>query len=116
MSFDKSLWSASFDEKDVPLLPCPKCLHGRLTLASDDLRKARPGYNEGIEQADDFEPDWKVERFIALFRCNNRKCGEVVVVSGDVVVEEYADESTPPHLRDELRPRSVSPPPPIIRL
>lgn len=116
MPFDRSLWSETFQERELPLLPCPRCKHGRLTLAESDLVKVRPAYNLGIENCEDFEADWKEERFTAFLRCNIQQCGEAVAVSGEMQIEEYADEFTPPHLREVLRPHSMCPTPPIIRV
>jgi hypothetical protein len=57
MPIDKTLWVETFHHSSVPLLPCPHCKHGRLTLSDPDLKKTSPEYNKHISDHPDFEPD-----------------------------------------------------------
>lgn len=109
---DKSVWHRRFTEKNIPLLPCPSCNHGR--LVSEVINYLSPNY-----APDDFEdlqdhPELDVNRFTLFLRCNNRACGEVVACAGDVVQQEVGDELTGFSSAQFLCPYTMFPAPPII--
>lgn len=112
---DQSLWFEAFSEKDIPLFPCPQCQKGTLALHNKVVTE-EPAFSKAAHGHNDWEPDWTVERFAAALKCSIAKCGEMVMVIGDTVVEQVQDEEFGVTLESMIRPRSMFPAPYIIKL
>jgi hypothetical protein len=116
MAIDKSSLLTTFSRNDPPVLVCPTCGKSTLRLDSESVLTAETKRSARNREHDAWEPEWTAERFIALFRCADSKCGEVVAVSGNVAVEPTVDEEGELNYEGMLEPKSMWPPPPIIRL
>jgi len=116
MAIDLKLWNETFQKKALPSWPCPRCDSGRLTLGEKQLKVFEPAYSAADHGHEAWEPDWMVERFIALMRCGDKVCGETVLVIGDTEFVEEFDEEYGPVPASHLRPRSIFPAPPIITI
>ncbi len=98
----------------IPSWPCPQCDHGRLAVSDKGLKVIEPAYSKAARSHPDWEPEWDVERFIALVKCSEKNCGEAVIIAGDTVIDEVEDDEHGWRLESFLRPRSIFPAPPII--
>jgi len=117
MAVDVTLWGAKFAENSIPSWPCPKCDHGRLLMSDKGLNIIEPAYSEEAHSHEAWEPDWTTQRFSLLMKCSDKKCGEIVVVSGDTEIVEEPDDDDNGYgwtYVSHLRPQSIFPAPPII--
>jgi hypothetical protein len=118
MPIDRTLWNRLFEPDEIPNLPCPTCKKGRLKSDKDDIIFREPTYSKLEAQHQDWEPDWQTKRFNTFLECDNKKCGEVVAITGDTeIVETFLEDATPEGiwaLTEALRPRSMFPSPPLF--
>ncbi|MCX5580282.1 DUF4145 domain-containing protein [Kaistia terrae] len=77
----RDLWDAGFTA--LPKWTCPQCESGSLLTMPDFPRWEETEYSKEEQDHQDSEPDWTVERFVALMKCEVATCGEIVVVGGD---------------------------------
>lgn len=78
---NRELWDTGFSS--LPKWTCPHCEKGTLLTMPDFPRIEETEYSKEEQNQPDSEPDWTVERFVALMKCEMPSCGEVVVVGGD---------------------------------
>jgi hypothetical protein len=87
--FDRSLWQESFGK--WPTWPCPACNSVALTLSDKKsallCEETGPSSREHDHEA--WEPDWINKRFVALLKCHNPTCGELVGIGGHATVHEW---------------------------
>jgi hypothetical protein len=116
MPVDLKLWSATYNQGALPAWPCPECKDGRLSATDKSVKVFEPAYSKAAHGHEAWDPDWVTQRFLAVLKCSNAKCGEIVIVSGDTeMVEDYDDEFG--HVvTSQLRPQSVFPAPHIINI
>jgi hypothetical protein len=114
MSVDLKLWSATYNQGDLPAWPCPECRRGRLSPTDKSVKVIEPAYSKAAHSHEAWEPDWVTERFLGVLKCSDAKCGEIVVVSGDTEMVEDFDDEFGHVVRSQLRPHSVFPAPHII--
>lgn len=80
-----------------------------------------PHYSSLERKDPDWEPDWIEERFAAMLQCDEKNCGEIVVIAGDTVMvptysqgfEEYLE---PDGLYSSLCLRSMFPAAPLFSI
>lgn len=113
---DRDLWKDSFHRSAAPKLPCPTCSKGRLDFDASTLKVEEPTFSKVAANSQDWEPDWTVERFSVFSRCDEKSCGEVVVIIGDTAVVQVMEDPDEWGLIEVLRPRSIFPAPPIISM
>jgi hypothetical protein len=114
MAVDVTLWVDSFSEKSFPLWPCPTCARGHMVSGEKSVRTVEPNYSKDARAHEAWEPEWITERFLAILKCDNKKCGELSIVAGETeLVEEEDDEDGRVYVT-HLIPRSIFPPTPII--
>lgn len=75
-----------------------------------------PAYSKKDHSHDGWDFDWITERFIAVMKCSDTSCGEIVIVGGDTEIVEEFDEDIGHNVYSNLRPRSIFPGPPIIAI
>ncbi len=114
MAVDVKLWSATFPHTSIPSWPCPHCSHGRLAVSENGLKVREPAYSKATHSHVEWEPEWTTERFIAVLKCSDNKCGELVIMAGDTEIVQEEDEETGLEYASNLHPRSIFPAPPII--
>ncbi|MDW9709521.1 DUF4145 domain-containing protein [Sinorhizobium meliloti] len=78
---NRDLWEVGF--KTLPKWTCPHCQKGSLLTMHNFPRCEETEYSKDEQNKPDSEPDWTVERFVALMKCEVSTCGEIVVVGGD---------------------------------
>ena len=115
MSVDITLWK-DLPQKQVPAFRCPTCNKGTLAPVKDGLRMTEFGLSKRARGHNDWEPEWVEQRFSLLLACTVATCRELVVVSGDTVVEEEDDEEFGRAWASHLRPRSMYPAPYVIEV
>ena len=70
---------------DWPNIPCPVCLRATLTVqAFEDLPTAKSNMLQ--QTNDDWEPDWIRGHFRGVLRCHAKRCGEQVLVTGEMEI------------------------------
>jgi Domain of unknown function (DUF4145) len=106
---DRNLLASTFSRTEFPKLPCPRCKKGQLRLEPATLIIADPEYNAVGHSHPDWEPDWLVERFSAHLKCDDSKCGERGVMSGDSELVEIDEDDGSYGLESMLRPQSLFP-------
>jgi len=116
MAIDRTIWVEVFQRDQFPTFPCPRCERGRVAIDKATLKVEEPQFSSSAHRHDDWEPDWTQERFSLYLRCNESACGEVVIVSGETKVIETYDEELGWGLVFALKPKSMFPAPPIMRL
>jgi hypothetical protein len=116
MTVDVTLWAETFSEEEIPPFTCPVCQKGALALVKDCLKIIESERSKkAFREREDWEPDWVECRFSLFLECSSPKCGELVVMSGDTV-QVYENTEHGAGYVPYLRPRSIFPAPPIIRL
>jgi hypothetical protein len=98
------------------MFSCPHCQRTTLTLEEKCLFVEETAYSLANHAHPEWEPDFSSKRFVLVLRCSVKKCGELVAVSGDVVVEPTFDDEGDWNYEAMLRPRSMYPAPRIIVL
>ncbi len=117
MSFDRSLWAGMYTRDGFPRFRCPRCQLGRLLFDKNNLVVSQPQYSKANEKHPEWEPEWDTHRFSAKLICDDKDCGEIVIVSGETIVEEDFDEdSNGIRLLCLIRPRYFFPAPPLINI
>lgn len=116
MPLDLKLWNEIFPQGALPLWPCPKCKHGRVSVVGNSQKVMEPSYSKLMRSHEDWEPFWIIERFVAIMKCSDQTCGEIVVVAGDTELVEENDEEFGRGFVTYIRPRSVFPGPPVIAI
>lgn len=106
-------WDLTFDK--LPRWSCPKCQDGILTPLKNYPHIEEAEYSKIEQDCPQSEPEWTTEAFVALLKCDEPACGEIVSVSGRRIVEpnvEYYGEGS--RWESFLVPQYVSPAPHII--
>jgi hypothetical protein len=116
MAIDRALWVETFDRSQFPTFPCPRCERGRVSLDKDTLKIEEPPFSSLAHSHEGWEPDWTDERFSARLRCSEAGCGEIVIVSGDTRVVDSYDDEYGWGMISVLRPKTMFPAPPLIRI
>ena len=123
MAIDRSLWTQTFKENDPPSWACPTCGLGSLASVKGSFKIEETRASSDAHQEDGWEPDWIQHRFIGMLKCSRTQCGDIVIIAGDTVSEEYyePDPSNPYNYIDygvetRLRPRYVLPAPALFRM
>lgn len=102
---------------EFPKYPCPTCADGRLVLKEGSYVCHETALSERVREKDnDWEPEWTEERFSAFLECDEKACGEMVVVSGDTAVVPAWDDDYGQVLASVVKPRSMTPAPPLFVL
>ncbi|MCJ8521760.1 hypothetical protein ABID21_004931 [Pseudorhizobium tarimense] len=110
---NRDLWGYSFDK--LPRWTCPHCRYGLLQPMGNYPHVEESEYSKEEQKLQESEPDWTIERFVALLKCDVAHCGEVVAVGGNRVAELYQDyEGREQRWESALVPMFVRPAPHII--
>lgn len=112
MTFNRDLWSGTYDRNHFPSFPCPMCSTGNAKLDPESIDATEPAYSANNRDDADWEPSWDIERFSLKLTCDSPKCGEVLVVSGDTSLSECFDEEDNRQVFfAHLHPRAMFPAP-----
>jgi hypothetical protein len=113
MPVNSDQWKSRF--QIFPKWLCPHCQSARLSLDKDTLRHAETGYSHDAKSEDPWEPDWIVETFTALLRCDDTACGEIVAIGGRTHhVEDHSEDEE--NWTREYQPFFLSPAPPVFAI
>jgi len=77
--------------RDLPQWDCPTCGKGHLIVVPEKTAIEETGPSKRAHGHDDWDPDWIVERFAMLMKCNFASCGEIAAVSGDAYFDVCVD-------------------------
>lgn len=120
MPVNRPIWHRIRSKTDIPGLPCPRCVNGKLKIGKDGLTALEPKYSSDYRESQDWEPENTVERWSATLRCDENVCGEIVHLIGDtdVVQAEFEvhDGQVEWGLEDVLRIQAAFPAPPLFRI
>lgn len=103
--------SDTFDQQNFPTFLCPTCSGGILICDKDSVVEAEPEYSKLGQKEDEWEPDWVSKRFSAHLICGNGKCGEIVLMIGDIAMVEYLDSEFGWGLQEAYEPKAIFPSP-----
>ena len=82
------------------------------------VKVIEPQYSINAHSHEAWDPDWIVYRFVATMKCNNERCGEIVVVGGEARLSEEENYDFEGEYRREyvnyLTPKIILPAPLII--
>lgn len=100
-----------------PPFSCPRCSKGELRNTTDKFKREPKHITDSLRE-DDIQSELAEGRFIALLKCSNRSCGEIVAIAGDYESHGSYDigpEGGLDHFwNDTFKPTSMHPAPPII--
>src|SRR5262245_58690417 len=116
MTVNIAHWRETFSQRELPPFRCPTCHQGTLVEVKDSGKLIQSKLSKRTRSHEDWDPSWVEERFSLLLECSVGICGELVVVSGDTVVDEEENEEFGRVWMSQLRPRSIFPAPYIIEL
>lgn len=111
MMLNREVLSERFDKQNLPTFLCPTCSGGTLICESESTTEVEPEYSRLGQHVDDWEPDWITKRYSAQLVCSNKKCGEVVLMIGNVVVIECFDSEFGWGLQEAYEPKAIYPSP-----
>jgi hypothetical protein len=60
---------------------------GRLAV-DGKVKVIEPQYSINAHSHEAWDPDWIDYRFVATMKCNNERCGKIVVVGGEARLSE----------------------------
>lgn len=115
MPIDRMLWQSNIYAEFVPNWPCPGCGAASLTVVKDSFKTGIDGKSCRKWDHPNFEPQFASGQFVCLLKCSKASCEESCAVSGNFDVQECSDEYNT-EWYDAGRPRSITPPPPLIRI
>lgn len=113
---EQELWEGLFPLDDPPLFPCPHCSKARLALEEAGTHQEEPQYSKALRKDADWDPEWITQRVALRLKCTDKKCGEVVFVSGEIVFSDVIDDDGDWSVEERFVPRSMVPAPPIIAI
>lgn len=116
MTVNVAHWTETFSQGQLPPFRCPTCHHGTLVEVKESRKLVQSERSRRGHSHEDWDPTWIEERFTLLLECSASSCGELVVVSGDTVLDQVEDEDGRWVWASQLRPRSMFPAPYIIEL
>lgn len=117
MPVDRVLYAKYLTRQEAPPWPCPACGSGHYRLLQPSLHSE---FTSGTQQA--WSEEWfgaeHVEmRFVALMKCDNKKCSESASIAGRGEVLEFPDERMEKiEHQDIFYPTYVVPSPTLIEL
>ncbi|MGX1322565.1 hypothetical protein AB7M17_006018 [Bradyrhizobium sp. USDA 377] len=114
MAFEPDLWHEFFEENHFPMLPCPTCKTGRLSN-HPAFFKSEGATHYTSADLNELPEDYVRRAFVAIAKCGNGSCGEVVSVAGEYIYVE-SDTGHGWGLSLALRPKCMVPAPPLIPL
>jgi hypothetical protein len=82
MAITRAVWENRFTEDNIPSWTCPSCNHGKLTSEKKTIKKFEAISSKNARKNEDWEPDWIFGQFTGVLTCNNKKCGDIVIVTG----------------------------------
>lgn len=101
----------------LPAWPCPSCRHGRLFLHAERPQHYETGQSAAARN-NTGDHDIYEARFTAVLTCDNARCGNIAVCTGEVHLQcngySYLDNQYEQWCEYEIV--SVFPPPPIISI
>lgn len=111
---NRELWNEHWTH--LPRFECPKCNLGRLKHEGSPLIQ-EPTYSY-VEQSDnDWEPEWSILRFTMMLKCDEKPCGEIATVAGDVTIVVYDDyETIEQHYVNCFKPKFFRPSPHVFTI
>jgi hypothetical protein len=113
----RELWRQHISQKRFPAFPCPKCNEGTLDYKAEDLRVKEPRYSKSAHGHEAWDPEWIEERFSLMLECNLANCGEIVVMSGETMIDQVVnDDGNGWTYEQMLKPRTVFPYLNVIKL
>lgn len=116
MAVQRNLWELPFWA--WPQLPCPSCDVGTLKIDNNSISNIETRSSEAARSHEDWEPNWIVERFIAILTCTNPSCKDNVFACGKITknLDYYPDHDgiSGTQLDDDYFPRFFEPPPPVF--
>jgi len=87
MSIDRELWSKTFTENSFPAWICSTCFKGVIRPVKNGFSSAET-FDSLKEHGDpQWEPDWILLRCVALLKCSNPDCREIITMIGTGSVE-----------------------------
>lgn len=119
MPVERELWFSGFSRKSVPALPCPRCKG--VLAPNGDPRVEEPKHmlHYRTQHSEDWSPEYDCDRFSLHLQCTTDACGEIVVMAGRTVYEEFYDETENGWNQwgeSLLVPKTVYPAPPMFRI
>lgn len=112
---ERKHWKRSYGY--FPQFSCPRCSKGSLR-ATKDKYKREPKHVTDMLREHEIQGETSEGRFIAMLKCSNRMCGEMVAIVGDYESNSTIDHGPDGGLEvfwdDIFRPTSMHPAPPII--
>ncbi len=88
MKFSRQILSSSFTLERVPEWTCPWCDKSVVTGKKDDFKIIESVQSKSQHSHPEWEPFWITGTFCGALICSDENCGEQVVVSGLMEVEE----------------------------
>jgi hypothetical protein len=111
---NKKFWKNVYIyEKYKPVLTCPTCDVGLLTLDKNNIKYFETSESLESQSSPDFEFYWTNYRFSAILRCNNPTCKDIVATVGNGSLEtdqEFDEDGIPSYsYKTFLRPKYFEP-------
>ena len=91
MSINREIWKVPFRKDGLAVWKCPRCNIGMLVLDQKTLVHYETASSRSASHSEDWEPSWDSYSFTAAFRCNYKKCDEVITIVGTGQAEEFQD-------------------------
>jgi len=101
-----------------PHWTCPTCQDGEFKPIKDALTIVETGPSKADHANESWEPDWIVERFVDLLKCQNTSCGQVAAISGEtrnnICYNDNLFEAPDVEIIQTFAPKSILPAPLIF--
>lgn len=95
MAITRTIWKNWFTKGNIPSWACPSCSYGVLIANEGDIKMFESLSSQNARLDDGWDPEWVWGQFTGTLKCDNEKCGETVVVSGNMHVQgdhEYDEQ------------------------
>ena len=116
MAVNRSIWKPTFES--WPTLPCPTCKVGTLSIAEDTIFKEETASSKAARGHEAWDPEWIMQRFMAVLTCANPNCGDKVFVCGKITMDwDYFDTpegKTSMESYEHYVPHFFEPAPPVF--
>jgi len=109
MRIDRETYQGYFSGYWIPLWDCPTCKKGKIEIDFADIKIYETNESKKNRGGHEWGEDLSiiVKYFSGKMQCNNRWCGEIFAISGEITVVDNDIEVAPPY--DRYYPKYIFP-------
>jgi hypothetical protein len=116
VSIDGMTWIGSYKATKFPPWPCPRCGRHLISIQNGSFAILETPDSRESSGHPDWEPDWNVERFVCLLKCNYFNCGYIASVAGITESKNFEYGEGHSAVDRYLKPHFIEPAPEMLKI